>query len=140
MVWSIKIKMHTPPSRLPFESTKGRERLNEGDVVCLRAPAHEVKISRLQAEIFLFEVLTTTQAPEAKTAKPTLVTSRAIDNDLEETLDRLTKRAPIAREEETRALTMRTGASRQAVLHTNEMLEGILSFLPRCYCQLSWAP
>lgn len=71
-----------------------------------------------------------TQAAEAKTAAPTLATSQALDNDLHETSDRPTKRPRIAHKEGTHAPTMGTEASRQAVLDTNELLEGILSFLP----------
>lgn len=71
-----------------------------------------------------------TQATKARPAKPTLLTSQALDNDLDNTFDHPTKRARLARGEGTRALTMKTDASRQAVLNTNELLEGILTFLP----------
>ena len=74
--------------------------------------------------------LTATQAAEAKPTKSTLATSQAYDSDSEEISERPTKRTRFGHKEEAHALTMGTDASRQAVLNTNELLEGILAFLP----------
>lgn len=92
-------------------------------------PARKVSPNHLHIGTFLIERTNNTQAAEPKTATSALVGSQTLDDDLNETTDLPTKRPRISRKDEMRALTMNTNASRQAVLNTKELLEGILAFL-----------
>lgn len=71
-----------------------------------------------------------TQAAETKTATSAVATSQAPDKDLDVPPDRPTKRPRVSLEIEVKDRTTGTDASRQAVLLANELLEGILTFLP----------
>lgn len=93
-------------------------------------PARKVSPNHLHIGTFLIERTNNTQAAEPKTATSALVGSQTLDDDLKETTDLPTKRPRISRKNETRALIMETDVSRQAVLNTSELLEGILAFLP----------
>lgn len=76
------------------------------------------------------EILTAIQEAEAKDAAAISTTSPAHDSSSEEILQRLTKRPHMTHGKELQDLATRADASRQAVLQTNELLEGILSLLP----------
>lgn len=93
-------------------------------------PAGKVSPNHPHVGTFLAERTNNTQAAELRTATCSLVGSQTLDDDLNETTDRPTKRPRISRKNEARALIMETDVSRQAVLNTNELLEGILAFLP----------
>lgn len=76
------------------------------------------------------ERLTVIQEANTKTATAIFTTSPTHNSDSEEILERPTKRPRITQEMKVQDLATRNDASRQAVLQTNELLEGILSFLP----------
>jgi hypothetical protein len=71
-----------------------------------------------------------TLATEIKDTAAILATSQARDKDFEEPPERPTKRPHITHETDVQDLATRSDASRQAVLNTSELLEGILAWLP----------
>ena len=79
--------------------------------------------------LFSTERLTVIQEANTKTATAIFTTSPTHNSDSEEILERPTKRPRITHEMKVQHLATRTDASRQAVLQTNELLGGILSFL-----------
>jgi hypothetical protein len=80
--------------------------------------------------LFSVGILTIIQKAKAKNATVISTTSPTQNSDSGEVPDRLAKRPAITHEMEVQDLATRADASRQAVLQTNELLKGILAFLP----------
>lgn len=80
--------------------------------------------------MFSMGILTVIQEAEANDATAISASSPSNDRGSEEILQRPIKPPRMTHEKELQNLVTRADASRQAVLQTNELLEGILSFLP----------